>query len=136
MKRNTFIFLFILISLISFLNKLGGDFDLYWRFWWYDIVMHFLGGLWIGLITLWIYYLSGYFKKNKKDKPFVFLLSFLSVLIVGISWEIFEYLFEIVFSSNYISDTALDLIMDILGGLVASIVLLVLNKNKLSDGKI
>lgn len=131
MKKNTFIFLFILISLISFLNKLGSNFDLYWRFWWYDIIMHFLGGLWIGLMVLWIYYLSGYFKKIKKDKSFIFLLSFLSVLIVGISWEIFEYLFEIVFSNNYISDTSLDLIMDILGGLVASIVLLVLNKKSI-----
>ena len=120
MKKNIFALIFFLILLIAVLNGIGNKFFLYWKFWWFDIVVHFLGGLWVGLSVLWFCYFSGYLKNLRKDAPFVILLSFLSVLAVGLGWEIFEFVIEVDFSDKYISDTSLDLIMDILGSLIAS----------------
>ncbi len=130
MKQKLFIFIFTLVASIAILNNLGNEFFLYWKFWWFDIVMHFLGGLWVGLSALWFYSFSGFFEDVRKDKPFIFLLSFLSVLVVGLGWEVFEFLIEIDFSNNYISDTSLDLIMDILGGITASLIVLRIGNNK------
>jgi len=114
-KRKFLILIFFLVLVISILNKIGGDFFLYWKFWWYDIVMHFLGGVAIGFIALWYYYFSGYIKKINKKIPFIYLYTFIVVFSVGIGWEVFEFLLEVDFSNNYIPDTSLDLIMDILG---------------------
>jgi hypothetical protein len=127
-KKSLSIFIFVLIFGIAILNNIGNELFLYWRFWWFDIVMHFLGGLWVGLSALWIYYFSGFIKETKKDSSFIFLLSFLSVLVVGLGWEVFEFIIEVEFSSLYISDTSLDLIMDILGGIIASLMVLKINK--------
>ncbi len=120
MKKNLLIFNIILVLVIAIANNLANAFFLYWRFYWFDNVMHFLGGLWVGLMALWIYYFSGYIKSNRYDKPFLFLMSFIAVLSVGIGWEIFEVLIDVNFSSGYVSDTALDLIMDIVGGLASA----------------
>ncbi|MBU1557840.1 hypothetical protein KKC45_02665 [Patescibacteria group bacterium] len=123
-KKISFIFIFILVLSIAILNTIGNELFLYWKLWWFDIIMHFLGGLWVGMSALWIYYFSGFFGNLRKDPPFIFLLSFLSVLAIGLGWEVFEFLIEIDFSNHYVSDTALDLIMDIVGGIIASIMFL------------
>ena len=74
-KRYLLLYNFILIVLIAILNKAALSFFLYWKFWWFDIMMHFLGGLWIGGIVLWLYYLSGYVKNPVKTKKYIFWLS-------------------------------------------------------------
>ena len=128
MKKNSFILIFFLVLIIAVLNSIGNSFFLYWKFWWFDIVMHFLGGLWVGLSALWVYFFSGYFKDIKRNKKNIFFISLFSVLIIGLGWEVFEYIIKVNFSDNYISDTVSDLIMDICGSVVAYFLFLKENK--------
>lgn len=125
MNKNLFIFLFALIILIAGLNEIALNFFLYWRVWWFDIMMHFLGGLWIGLTTLWIYLSSGYIKNINKEKFFILFLSISAVLIIGIGWEVFEYLIDahIGMKQGYWSDTIQDLVMDTLGAIIAATII-------------
>lgn len=80
---------------------------LYWRLEWFDVFMHYLGGLAIGV------FLIGFFEKFRP----LFFLGLFSLLMV--SWEVFEYIFGIPREANYFFDTALDFLMDALGALTA-----------------
>ena len=102
--------------LIAFLQLLATHYFLYWEFWWYDIMMHFLGGLFIGTGFLWFLYFE--FSHLVKRIP-LFAVTFLAVLGVGIAWEIFEYVTNSYNASNYTLDTSLDIAMDIAGMMVA-----------------
>lgn len=77
---------------------------LYWRYVWFDIPMHILGGLAIATFII------GFLHTRKTG---LFLVLFL-LAIVG--WEVFEYVFGIPRDANYPLDTAIDLVMDIVGG--------------------
>lgn len=106
-------YLVIFIFIINFIaNKL------YWYYsiWWFDMPMHFLGGLFIGLGCLWFLY--------SKDRPHelswrLVLKIFLGVLLVGVLWEIFEIIFyQIIAQSPFNSlDTIHDIFFDLAGGL-------------------
>ncbi|MBU4479995.1 hypothetical protein KKG48_00940 [Patescibacteria group bacterium] len=118
----------ILIVVIAFLNHIAIDNFLYWKFWWFDILMHFLGGFWVSLTALWFFYFSGFVKDFRKNLFNVFLISLVSIFAVGIGWEVFEFMIEISFSNNYVADTVGDLIMDVIGSLTVTLWLLVTNK--------
>ena len=99
-----------LILLLWLLNYIAGIFYFYWTLWWFDFVMHFLAGLGGGLVIVWL--IS---EKNFQTKK-VFLITLVSLMLVGIAWEIFEYVFGIAQSTeNYILDTCIDLLMDAFG---------------------
>lgn len=83
---------------------------LYWRYEWFDIIMHFLGGLAIAAILVALL---------TKFRPASFVL-LLAVVFLG--WEVFEYVFGIPRETNYLFDTSLDLLMDSLGALLVYIV--------------
>lgn len=82
---------------------------LYWRYVWFDLPMHFLGGFTIGALT--IAFLMRY-------RPLIFL----GVLFaIAIGWEIFEVVIGSPMEANYVFDTSLDLLMDALGATAAYI---------------
>ncbi len=123
-KKQLFIFNILLIIIIAILNKVALNFFLYWKWWWFDIMMHFLGGLWVGGATLWVYYFSGYFRANQ-NKKILLWLSIISVVVIGVGWEVFEFVTAIeIFSDGYVGDTILDLIMDTTGAVVAYFMLI------------
>lgn len=99
----------ILCAAVAALNLLAIEHFLYWRYEWFDTFMHFLGGIAIG--TFLIGFLVRY-------RPCLFVLLFAG-LVIG--WEIFEYIFGLPREANYVFDTAVDLLMDTLGGLLAYI---------------
>jgi hypothetical protein len=111
---------FVVLLLITTLHWFGFLYDYYSDIWWYDIILHFLGGLWVFLFTLWFLF-TQYIKKLLDYVSIRDLVFF--VLIVGISWEIFELImgFESISNKGYISDTLLDLIMDIIGATIGSL---------------
>jgi len=135
-KKSFLILLVVLVYLIFILDIVANQYFLYWRFWWFDIVMHFLGGFWIALLSYYLFFLSNYFTKISK-KVSVFAVSLTIVLVIGILWEAFEYIMKVsIQQSNYILDTSLDLLMDTSGWLVAYIFLLkVKNKSKVESRK-
>lgn len=112
----------VLSLVIAGLHFTANMYYLYWAWWWFDILMHFLGGLFIGLSALW--WLR--FEVPISIRRFFpkFLTTFTVVLIVGIVWEVFEYVVGAYGASNYVLDTTLDLVMDIAGMLAAYLVFL------------
>lgn len=128
MKKKPFsIYLLILIVVIAILNMLAVSFSWYWRIWWLDMPMHFLGGLWVGLTSIWIFYnkdTAVNCNENKRNYSHIFFISIASVLLVGILWEIFEFGVNanVSFSiQNSLSDTLSDLFFDLLGAVFSSI---------------
>ena len=112
---------FFVLILIVILHFLGSYFNLYWVYKWFDIPMHFLGGLWVVLTTLWIFCYFGHINSIINYKTRAFLVALSAILIIGIGWEIFELLVRITFinENGYWMDTSGDLLNDFLGGMVA-----------------
>lgn len=108
-KFLLFLMFFIFIS--DYVAK-----ELYWysSILWFDMVMHFLGGFWVGLFFIW-------FLAPKNSSWRELIKVFIGVLIIGVLWEFFE-----VYIHNYISkypfdivDTLSDVSFDLAGGIFA-----------------
>jgi len=127
-RKNFPLFLLFLIFLIAILHFLATSFYWYWSIWWFDIPMHFLGGAWVAGVSLWLYFLSDYFKKNPVNKKKIFLIAILTAGLIGFLWEVFEFSLSqlVVFNSlNSWMDTFSDFIMDILGAVGAALYFIV-----------
>lgn len=106
------------LAAVAFLNWLAGVYFFYDSVAWYDFMMHFLGGLWVGLFALWVLNLPRMERFAFFAKPTNIVLA---VFIVGIFWEFFELYFGItsIRSTIYAWDTTHDLVMDVLGACAA-----------------
>lgn len=105
----------------------------YWIYNWLDIPMHFLGGFWVALaaaasIFNFQFPISNEIFKQKNLSFFIIILSF--VALIGIFWEFFEFLYDVLISSRGYSgfmqlgaaDMTGDLFFDLLGGLAFLII--------------
>jgi hypothetical protein len=106
---------FVLMLIIVALHWVGSIYSFYYILDWYDIVMHFLGGAWVVLFSLWVLN-TQYAKKLSGLSSFLHLLAI--VLVVGVLWEALEiYMGFTAFADpRYWFDTPMDLLMDLLGG--------------------
>lgn len=114
MARKSILYLGLaLVAIMWALNALALKFYFYWTLGWYDYMMHFLGGLVLGVLVTWVL--------NPRQRSFkTFLIIFASAIVLGGVWEVFEYVNGITESTeNYKIDTIHDLIMDSLGIVVA-----------------
>ena len=108
-RRILYLILFILI-----INFLANKFYWYSSIWYFDMLMHFLGGFWVGLAYFYLF--------STKGKPFDFTqttyTAIIAVLLVGLSWEIFEFLVDKTIAQNGFNflDTTSDLLFDLAGG--------------------
>ncbi|MBP6060584.1 MAG: hypothetical protein KA515_01090 [Candidatus Pacebacteria bacterium] len=107
---------------IFVLNFLANKFYWYYAIWYFDVLMHFSGGFWLGLVFGWFMLKIGK----------VFVLNFdliwrvaLWVLFIGILWELFEFYFINHVAQNPFDliDTLSDLFFDLFGGTCATIYL-------------
>lgn len=110
---RTYISAMVVLAIVLAAHIFGLD-GLYYRIDSYDIFMHILGGVGIGLFAAALLrsYRSGmYFSK----KNVVYM-----VVIVGIVWELFEIYYQItghpLWTELYYIDTVKDLIDDTIGG--------------------
>jgi hypothetical protein len=121
-KNKHILSLTILIALIAFLHIFAMKFNLYFAIWWFDLAMHFLGGLWCGLFV--VYCFAEHQKRLGKSLKVsdVFLAGIVGAIVIGSAWEVYEYVFGLTYTSksSYRLDTILDMCMDVLGGLVAA----------------
>ena len=101
-----------LAILLWLLNYIAIQFYFYWTIAWYDIMMHFLGGLTIGVFLI---YLLKIFSLSTRS----FLTIFILAMAISIAWEIFEYINDLNPIEGYMTDTLLDFLMDALGIFVA-----------------
>ncbi len=91
--------------------------SLYWYYWWFDYVMHFWGGL---LIGLGIYALSTLpHLKIRADLKTILI----TLTVATVSWELFEWYYDIHGASNYVFDTSKDIFLGFSGGLLAHLIL-------------
>ena len=113
-RKEFFVRLAGLIVCITVFNFLANKFYWYSSIWYFDIFMHFLGGLWLGGLFLWLFW------PNKLSTTLVAKV-IAGVLLVGIGWEIFELMFVNYVAQNSfdVVDTSMDLVLDVLGGLSA-----------------
>jgi hypothetical protein len=103
-----------LILLIFLLNFLAMKFYWYLSIWYFDMPMHFLGGIWLGLASIYFFPLKDNSLKS------IFKIFFI-VLLVGVGWEVFEILvnkFTVQDPFNFL-DTVSDICFDLAGGLFA-----------------
>ncbi len=80
---------------------------------WFDSMLHTLGGIYIGLVAMWFLYFF-------RISPRLFYV-LISVLIVGLAWELMEYVLSFPRSPHmsYELDTLKDLVLDLIGGIFA-----------------
>ena len=97
--------------------------------------MHFFAGVWVGGVALWLY-LSGRSTEHCEalSAKCMYLVSVLSILAVGVFWEIFEFGLDriVEFTPIYdVADTLSDLFFDVFGAVVVTyFILLRLRKKK------
>ncbi len=117
MINGRVILFLILSSLFAFVHYLAITASLYWYYWWFDSVMHFWGGILIGLGVHAVCTFS-----RLKIKPTVGMVLIVLVLITG-TWEVFERAVGLFDPTTYFFDTAKDITLGFIGGLLAHIVL-------------
>lgn len=109
--------------ILAFTHIIGMYLYLYWSYWWFDILTHFLGGLSGGLAVYWVLFCSGLFWKKPVNFFVMMLFTVACLLVAGVAWEVFEYVYDIADASEgYLLDTSIDLIMDILGAVSAALI--------------
>lgn len=114
-------FIFLYASLI-----LGELKNYYLLFPWWDIVLHGIAGLMIGLIGFTIVY-SFYLTHKVVFKPgFAAVFSFSFSLAIGALWEILEFSLDSFFGIHMqrggLTDTIGDLIFDSIGALIVAVI--------------
>lgn len=107
--RTLFLTQLFLLLLIAVLHLSALALSLYWLYPWFDVLLHFLGGVWVFLALVWL--------AERFRVPYRVFLVFLGVLFVGVGWEVFELLAGIPREANFVLDTSIDLLMDSLGGI-------------------
>ncbi len=125
--NKTYIPAILVLLLVFVLHILGSEYGFYNNIWWYDIMMHILGGIGIGLSVFW--FLKTVSKKSTNKTIFIYVVIF--TFIAGLLWEGIEAYYDIasapVGSGAYYFDTVKDLIDDTIGAFIS---LFFLNKIK------
>ena len=116
-RKKFFIRIASLVFLIFILNYLAQKFYWYYTIWYFDMIMHFLGGFWVGLASLWIFSGEKDFKAELNARLTLNVVAY--VLFIGISWEFFEYFFVNNLAGNPFNmlDTVSDVFFDLAGGI-------------------
>lgn len=94
--------------------------------------MHLVGGLWVGLTALVIYFFTSFVLEKKHSTNAVFLISLCSALVIGIGWEAFEWGVDQVTGLKHVDliDTLSDIMNDAIGAVVAAVIFLRKGYNK------
>ena len=114
----------ILVALLYALHVLANEYSLYWQYWWFDVINHFLAGFAGGLAAYWILYHSGIGRATlpHSSANSIFVVT-ACVLVAGLGWEYLEYYLNLTDShEGYILDVVNDLILDGSGGALAALI--------------
>ena len=113
-KQKLKIRLALVTFLVYFLNTIATKFYWYYSIWWFDVLMHFLGGVWVTFILFWFFPVTP-LSKNYFPKLI------LGILFVGLGWEVFEIIFNNIIAGITFDlfDTLSDVFFDMLGGVLA-----------------
>jgi len=126
-KRISFsAWLNLVILLFVYMAIFLGEFkDFYFRFWWWDILLHSFSAVILGLFGFGIvYFLNKKASDSSLSPLFVAIFGFSFAVMIGAVWEIFEFFMDLFLGFNMqksgIVDTMADLIVNVIGAAVAS----------------
>lgn len=110
--------------LILVLELIASKLTLYYVWPWFDILMHTLGGMTVALAL--IAAVEGYTNWMPRSLPAKAGFVAGGVIIVGLLWELFEYVLDLWLGVNLqpsIPDTIADLLFDTVGALVVVVII-------------
>lgn len=112
-----------LIVGIFFINYFAMKFHWYSIVWWFDMPMHTLGGIWVALVSLFVYRFRRTTVEDIFKPRMIFVIALLSVLIIGLLWEIFEFGMENIGTVDLANpiDSLSDLCFDLAGGVIGAL---------------
>lgn len=123
-----------LIVALFIINSVAIIYHLFTIFWWFDIFAHFLGGCWLGVVSVWLLLVVPQLSHKFSHKPVLFAIIF--ILAATIGWEIFEIVVNIVtgLQSIYILDSISDVFNGFAGGLLGFALILGARKEVMRKG--
>jgi hypothetical protein len=155
MEKKGFIHLPHMLELIVILFIFAGiylsaRFDLYYRFFWWDDLLHTLSGVIIGFLGFLIVYKLNHKYSMDFNPLLIALFAYTFSVTIGVIWEIFEFLMDVYFGTamqkwnlpettslmgrpyqgSGLRDTMSDLILASLGALFTSVFCYFLYKNE------
>lgn len=108
-------FFFFTFITLAVTHIFASEFFLYWRYMWFDIPMHMLGGVTIAFGVSILPYIGIPVFKGRSP----LMATILSVIGIAVAWEIFEAAAGIsIREPGFTGDTVLDLVMGVMGGFV------------------
>jgi hypothetical protein len=104
---------------------LGEAFDFYERLWWWDLALHGSSALGFGLTGFLFVFMLFEGDRFAAPPSAIAFITFCVAMTVGAIWEVFEYAMDTSFGLSMqksgLDDTMGDLIVNALGGLLASL---------------
>jgi hypothetical protein len=126
--------MFFLIWGLALLHLYAERNYIYWLYRWSDLPVHFIGGVWVGIASLWVYVYSGLCGKEK-ELPSVTATVFIATLggiAFGAVWELYDYWLWVLNGEGlpvgYALDTVLDVLMDTVGAICGGVLYVVFGK--------
>ena len=127
MRNAVALILLLLVGTIRGIHYLAGWLGWYDTTWWLDIVLHLMGGAFIGVLFFYLFRVRHDVFPGLHPALFImFGAGF--VALVGIAWELYEFWADVWLLHKYAAnafpgwvhgDTLLDLVNDLIGGAVA-----------------
>lgn len=121
--------LLILLVAIAIVNFIADTNYWYWTMRWFDMPMHFAGGVWVAGFLVWWRFFSGRVS-GEFSTAGVFLWSLVGAFVVGMGWEVYEGVVAVLTKGhlNAWVDTLSDILLDLFGALVVAICIILKNK--------
>lgn len=105
---------------------LGEAGDYYEKVWWWDLALHGLSALTIGIIGFLIIYVFYMTNRIQIAAGWIATIAFALAVAVGTLWEIFEFLMDWFFGMNMqksgLIDTMTDLLINAIGAAIAALI--------------
>lgn len=102
----------VLATLFTLTHSVALAASLYWYYWWFDVLMHFWGGVLVGL-GIHAFATFRWFRLEPTTR-----LVLLALLIATGCWEVFEWMVGLYNHTMYVADTIQDLLLGFSGGLL------------------
>ena len=116
----------LLIFLALFLHVVGGVLDWYDRFPNWDTMTHFISTFMLGVVALIVIYLMHvYWEGFTMDLRAMMVMTVFVGAFLGVVWELMEWTVDLVFGTEEqlgLDDTMMDLVMDLFGACLASLI--------------
>ncbi len=105
---------------------------LYFKIWWLDILMHFIGGFSIGIsFTLLLLLMQNKMILGDTNKAVLVFIAISIVSFTALAWEYYEYLADYIFKTYYqwgLDDMLSDILFGLIGGFLATLITLKIKK--------